>query len=239
MRLRGFLFLMVLMIFAAITTKANAPLGLEAEVWPDFGPRGGSYAKTNMSTPASMAPSPLISEDYVLGIAYQDTLSILSSTNNCSDFFGGTDVSVEIFNELMGRVRKVYFAAPIGMKMSGEVTSVFNARTKARYRLFNNVAINSKGPFYRDRFSNKEPSISRIGSFEPNTQEARVLMFLHELGHLLKGPDGKWLLANDGNDVDLSRSNTQKVEDVCGDEIKGIARGKAGSKVETDFTRER
>lgn len=239
MRLRGVLFFTILMSLAAGTTNASAPLGFEAEVWPDFGEKNGSYAKTNMSTSASMAPSPLINEDKILGSTYYDTLSILKSSNDCSEFFGGSDASVEIFNRLMGQLSKGHFAAPIGMRMSGEVTTVFNHRTKAQYRLFNKVAINSRGPFYKKRLSISEPSVTRIGSFEPNTQEARMLIFLHELGHLVKGPNGRWLLPNDGNDEHLSRINTVKVEEVCGDEIKSVTRGEAGLKVDTDTTRER
>lgn len=34
-------------------------------------------------------PSPLITEDKILGSAYYDTLSILSTPNECSDFLVG------------------------------------------------------------------------------------------------------------------------------------------------------
>jgi len=34
-------------------------------------------------------PSPLLSEDKILETAYYDTLSILSTPNACSNFFGG------------------------------------------------------------------------------------------------------------------------------------------------------
>lgn len=235
---RRFLFL-ILMSFAGTTAQATAPLGFEEEAWPDFREKSGSYAKTNLSTSASMVPSPLINEDKLLGSSYYDTLSILSSANNCSDFFGGPDASVDVFKRLMGRLRKEHNRSDIGMRMSGETTTVFNARTKARYRLFDQVSINTQGAFYKNRYSNAEPSIPRVGSFEPNTDEARMLIFLHELGHLVRGPDGKWLLPNDGNDENLSRNNTAKVEEVCGDEIKSAAKGEAGLKVDTETMQER
>lgn len=57
-------------------------------------------------TPTLPAPSSLIAQDKVLASAYFDTLSILSTTNGCSAFFGGPKASVDIFNQLIGRVRK-------------------------------------------------------------------------------------------------------------------------------------
>lgn len=98
--------------------------------------------------------------------------------------------------------------------MSGETTSVTNAQTKKEYRLFEHVSINGNGPFYRKQFSLMEPPIHGIGSFEANTKEARVLMFLHELGHLIKGEDGNWLLPDDGRSVEISWNNSKKIEDV-------------------------
>ena len=243
MRVREFLFVMVLVSLAAIKAEAAAPLGFENEVWPVFGNEHESKAKTDMSTsvplaPSALVPSTLINQDKVLGSAYYDTLRILGSVNDCSTFFGGPDASVDIFNKLMGRVSKDYFQSAIGMRMSGETTTVFNARTKAQFRLFKRVALNALGPFYRKRVSSSAPTMPRIGSFEPDTQEARVLIFLHELGHIVKGADGKWLLPNDGNDEGVSRNNTKKIEDVCGDEIKNLGKGEAGTPIEVNTTRE-
>jgi len=50
-------------------------------------------------------------------------------------------------------------------------------------------------------------------------------MFLHELGHLLQGQSGDWLLPDDGGDEVLSRDNTRKIESVCGDQIKNLSKG--------------
>jgi hypothetical protein len=47
------------------------------------------------------------------------------------------------------------------------------------------------------------------------TRPARALILLHELGHLIRGEDGKWLLPDDGNDDRQSRANTQRVQAVC------------------------
>jgi hypothetical protein len=182
-----------------------------------------TFVSAKAITPS--VPSPLINEDKVLGTAYYDTLSILSTPNECSDFFGGSSASVESFNGLIEKVHKDYLPSFIGIRMSGATVTVFNVATKHKYRLFSKVSINGNGPFYRSNFSITRPSATRVGTFEPNTKEARVLMFLHELGHVVKGQSGNWLLPDDGLDDGQSRDNTKKVEDVCGEQIRNLGKG--------------
>lgn len=167
-------------------------------------------------------PSPLIDEDKILGSAYYDTLSILSTSNLCSDFFGGPAASVDAFNHLIGRLRTEYLSGSIAMRMTGQTTNMLNAATNKQYRLFEKVVLNAKGPFYRSRFSNSDPSVFPIGPFEPNTKQARVLIFLHELGHVVKGNDGEWLLPNDGGNAKVSKENTRRIQGICGDQIEGL-----------------
>jgi hypothetical protein len=164
------------------------------------------------------------SQDVAFGNAYHHTLNILIHENECSEFFGGIDNAVDIFSRLMTKARRGYWPSTIGIRMSGQTTNVVNARTKRAYRLFDTVEVNSNGPFFKRKFSNAEPVIPHVGSFAPNTKEARVLMLLHELGHAVKGKNGDWLLPNDGNDETLSRSNSLKIEDVCGEEIKSVSK---------------
>jgi hypothetical protein len=181
-----------------------------------------TFVSTKAVTPV---PSPLITEDKILGTAYYDTLSILSTRNECSDFFGGASASVEIFNGLIGKVRKQYFSSSIGIRMSGATVNVLNAETKNKYRLFSKVSINANGPFYQNKYSNARAFVPGVGTFAPNTKEVRVLMFLHELGHIVKGQSGGWLLPDDGEDEVLSRDNTRKIEDVCREQIKNLGKG--------------
>jgi hypothetical protein len=199
MKLRAFLIAMTMMSLTFVSAKAVTP----------------------------SVPSPLINEDKILGSAYYDTLSILSTPNECSDFFGGPSASVDIFKAIIGKVRRKYFSPSIGIQMSGAVVNVSNAETKSTYRLFDTVSINANGPFYRKRFTTGQPFVPGVGTFGPNTKEARVLMFLHELGHVVKGQSGNWLLPDDGRDEALSRDNTRKIEDVCGDEIRNLGKGDA------------
>jgi len=184
-----------------------------------------SFAFVSASAVTTALPSPLITEDKILGTAYYDTLSILSSRNECSDFFGGPSASVDIFNAFMGKVRKGYFSSSIGIQMSGATVNIFNLGTKTKYRVFEKVSINRNGPFYRRKYLISQPSLSGVGRFEPNTKEARVLMLLHELGHVIRGQSGAWLLPDDGGDEVLSRDNTRKIENVCAEQIKNLGKG--------------
>lgn len=181
-----------------------------------------TLVSANAKTPT--VPSPLINEDKILGSAYYDTLSILSTANECSDFFGGSSASVDIFNGLIARVRWGYLQPSIGIRMSGASLNGFNQTTKIKYRLFDKVLINRNGPFFRKKNSPWELTVRGVGTFLPNTKEARVLMFLHELGHIVKGAGGNWLLPDDGGDEALSTENTRKIEEVCGSQIKNLGK---------------
>jgi hypothetical protein len=170
-----------------------------------------------------LAPSPLISQDKILGSAYYDTLSILSSNNPCSDFFGGP-ASADIFNELVSKIRKDTLPVDISMRMSGPTTNIHDARSKKNYRIFDKVSINSRGSFYRKKAGLWEVNVPKVGTFQPNTKEARVLILLHELGHVMKGSNGQWLLPDDGKDEGLSRANSNKIADVCDDQIHSLGK---------------
>lgn len=174
-------------------------------------------------------PSRLIAEDKVLGSAYYDTLNILSTANSCSDFFGGSEASMDVFTKFISKVRKDYFSTSIGMRMSGPTTLIINSTTRSQYRLFDRVSLNTNGAFYRRKLSNIDYNVPGVGAFKPNTKEVRVLILLHELGHVMKGADGNWLLPDDGQSEELSRRNSQKIEDVCGEEIKSLGKFKGAT----------
>ncbi len=223
MRLREFLFGTALMSLALVTTKASAPAVPGDECRPDFADNTPSIVEARATVSPPSAPSALISQDKVLGSAYYDTLTILSSANACSDFFGGPE-SVNIFNQLVSRIRKSVLSVDIGVRMSGPTTNVHDSRTNKKYRIFDKVFLNSNGPFYRKKTALWETTVPKVGTFEPNTKEARVLILLHELGHVMKGSDGHWLLPDDGKDLGLSRANSYKIEDVCEDEINKLGK---------------
>jgi hypothetical protein len=221
MSLREFLFGTALMCTALVTTNASAPTVVCDYCRPDFDAMSVIEAKASGSTPSE--PSPLISQDKVLGAAYYDTLSILRSNNPCSDFFGGP-ASVNVFNELVSKIRKDALPADIAIRMSGPTTNIHDVQSKRYYRIFDKVSLNSRSSFYRRRMGPGEVTVPKIGSFEPNTKEARVLMLLHELGHVMKGSDGLWLLPDDGKDEGLSQANSYKIQDVCNDQIHSLGK---------------
>ena len=228
MWLREFFFGTALMSLALVSVAAAAAPDTTCapdvadEVWPRATGDSKLPSEASASVPVPALPAPMIIKDRIIGSAYDDARSILHTSNPCSDFFGGSSVSLEVFNSFIGRLKRDYYSVSIGMRMSGPVTSVLNMSTKTAYRLFDKVSVNGNGPFYRSTASKSEPTIPRIGSFQPNSREIRVLILLHELGHLIKGTEGKWLLPDDGDDVETSRANSQKIATVCGDQIRGL-----------------
>ncbi len=51
-------------------------------------------------------------------------------------------------------------------------------------------------------------------------------MMLHEMAHLIKNGKNGWLIPDDGNDINLSMSNTLTVEKHCRDAIVSVPRRK-------------
>jgi len=72
--------------------------------------------------------------------------------------------------------------------------------------------------------------------FEANTRKTRVALLLHELGHLVRGEDQKWLLSDDGHDLELSEKNTQHVVDVCRQQIESVTRMTVAQQLEEPLT---
>jgi hypothetical protein len=107
--------------------------------------------------------------------------------------------------------------------MSGPITTVQSHQTGFSFRLFEKVEINLDGSFFRGQ-STTERRGSVSPSYLPNTRETRVVVLLHELGHLVKTPDRRWVLADDGDDPVLSLQNTEQIISVCRPQIDSLAR---------------
>lgn len=150
-----------------------------------------------------------------LSIAYWDVFNILHEHNSCSDFYGGPTAALEAFNALAQRLKDVYLDHNLGIKMSGHVIVMNDYSSGRSFRLFEKAEINRNGPFYKQKIFPYDLNIPSIGGFPPNTREVRALILLHELGHLLKGADGNWLLPNDGDDETQSLKNTELVVEKC------------------------
>ena len=152
--------------------------------------------------------------------AYLDVFSILSEDNSCSRFYGGTAATVALTG-MVGRLRTTYFDPHIAIRMKGETTVFQDARTGFMFRLFSTAEVNSGGSFYRGN-TLYDARLPLIAHFQPNTKEARATILLHELGHLVRKVDNRWLLQDDGSDFDLSRRNTDVVLKFCREQILAL-----------------
>ncbi|HEX8476024.1 MAG TPA: hypothetical protein VF666_18640 [Pyrinomonadaceae bacterium] len=162
-------------------------------------------------------PTPLLltSSNHAPAEPYMDAYEILKEDNSCSRFFGGSPQAIETLNRLTAQLRRKTFDNDfIAIKMSGRYTKMHNMLTGASYRIFDEAAVNSRGPFYNFAHHRSTRLLS-IGSFPAHTRRARVLILLHELGHLVMGADGEWLLPNDGESREQSARNSLMVESRC------------------------
>jgi hypothetical protein len=153
--------------------------------------------------------------------AYLDSFSILRYENSCSQFFGGP-LAIAALNRLTEQLRPTHLDRRIGIQMKGETTIITSALNGFTFRLFDKAEVNLEGPFYQGNMLPGRGRVPRIGPFAPNTREARVTTVLHELGHLVRRPDGRWVLPNDGSNWIDSEENTRRVLDVCGEQIRGL-----------------
>ncbi len=154
--------------------------------------------------------------------AYLDVRTLLSQQGSCSEFFGRGPAQ-DVLEELVIKLREERLSdSSIGIRMSGPFTLFENSEKGFSYRLFANAELNTAGPFCRAKVSPAEPLVPGVGSFLPNTREARVLILLHELAHLIQGRDGAWLIPDDGYSPQLSRQNTATVESRCGKQIRAL-----------------
>jgi hypothetical protein len=152
--------------------------------------------------------------------AYLDARSLLGRGGSCADFFGG-EAAERVLEELVIELREVRIGnSSIGIRMFGPFAMFVDAGLS--YRLFANAELNSAGPFCKAKVFPAEPFVPRVGTFEPNTREARVLILLHELAHLIQDKDGKWLIPDDGRSPQQSRQNTSAVEAKCGKQIRAM-----------------
>jgi hypothetical protein len=172
------------------------------------------------------APTPLdaVAEGLADRESYEDVFRVLKDDNSCSRFFGGPNRAVGVFNQFARRLRSRSLgaeASAIAIRMSGGYTKYHDDLTGASYRLFKEATINSSGPF-ATRVLASWSARMQVGRFPAQTRQARALVLLHELGHLIEGADGRWLLPDDGHDAALSERNTRTVESVCAKQLLAL-----------------
>jgi hypothetical protein len=166
--------------------------------------------------------------------AYLDVYTILRDENACSKLYGGP-VAIEALNEMVRVLRPAYIDRKIAVRMSGTTTMFRNATTGFSFRMFEKAEINMQGSFYRSN-SPLEHRIPLVADYQPNTRKTRAALLLHELGHLVRGADKKWILSDDGHDMDLSIKNTEYIVDVCREEIEYVTRMTVAQQLERPLT---
>jgi len=155
---------------------------------------------------------------------YLDVYAILSEKNSCSRFFGGSTIATVVLNLLYPNLKeKMLEQNEVGIMMTGAVTTGMDSESGLSFRLFEKAVINLKGPFFQSYNPNTRKLFNKVGEFAPNTREARVVMLLHELGHLTRTANGQWLLPNDGGDLHQVIANTNMVLEQCNGQVKALS----------------
>lgn len=211
-------------------TQAHEELSMgDGETRPTAPPADEAYRAAGAHAEAVTlrpVPTPLpLEEDAATGSdTYMDVFNILKEENSCSRFFGGSSQAVEAFNGLVSCLQKKPLESRlIGIRMAGDYRRIYNRITGASYRLFAEATLNSDGPYYKT--SEKDTTSVLIGSFPASTRQARALILLHELGHIVTDGTRQWLLPDDGNNPGLSRLNTRMVENQCIDQLLALGAG--------------
>jgi hypothetical protein len=148
--------------------------------------------------------------------SYADAFRVLGEDSSCSRFYGGPRLALTVLNSLALQLkRRALGNGPVGIRMSGDYTIYRDGSARGTYRLFGEAFINTNGPFLMRVVIPHTPRM-QVGRFPAETRQAKALLLLHEVGHLVLAPGGsEWLLPDDGGDARLSERNTQAVESQC------------------------
>jgi hypothetical protein len=157
----------------------------------------------------------LVKKDWSLAQAYSDVFKILSDQNPCSSFYGGPRTAITVLNDFVVLVQSEPMQRELTFQMMGTPRLFRDAATGASYRLFERTLVNTNGSFYQRRVELMREYPSDIGDFAPGSRQARALILLHELGHLIQNEDGDWLIPDDGHNGPQSTANTLRVQQAC------------------------
>jgi hypothetical protein len=157
----------------------------------------------------------LVKKDWNLTSAYSDVFKILSQQNPCSDFYGGSRAATTVLNEFFVLVTPQQMNREVTFQMVGTPRLLRDPATGASYRLFDRTLVNTNGSFYQRRVEMMREYPSDIGNFTPGSRQARALILLHELGHLIQDQNGDWLIPDDGHNGPQSKANTLRVQEAC------------------------
>lgn len=214
-----------------VPTIANSIASFPDELLVAFEEAGVRVPEPAEPPPAALLPRPTVLpfikvlQTSQLQNAYLNAFEILSTENSCSRFFGGP-AAAHVLNELAQQMKTTKLESKIAVRMNGNITIVRNLHFQISYRMFEKAELNVNGPFFRAHIFPSDPRIPNVGEFRANTPEARTAILLHEVGHLVRRPDKKWVLPDDGRDLALSLTNTDKVLEMCANEIRSVTNRK-------------
>lgn len=179
--------------------------------------------KVNLNIPAPSLFASVSRRLTLLDKTYLDVYTILRESNSCSQFFGGPRIATSILNFLHPRLKETSLRDyHVAISMFGSISIGRDFQTGVRFRLFQRALVNLRGPFYQSVNHQSQDFFNKIGHFPANTREARATILLHELGHLLSGADGGWLLPDDGGDPLQIAANTATIMNKCSEQINSL-----------------
>ena len=182
-----------------------------------------AVATEAVAVPSEARPHPLIlKRDWSFTQAYSDVFKILSSENPCSSFYGGPRSATTVLNSFVRLVKSQPLGREVSFQMEGTPYLVHDLATGASYRLFERTMVNTGGSFYQRRDDSMRRFPSDIGNFSAGSRPARALILLHELGHLIQGENGDWLIPDDGHNGLQSQANTLRVQQACRRQLNSL-----------------
>jgi RHS repeat-associated protein len=142
--------------------------------------------------------------------AFQVASNILSQSNACTDFLGGTQAATTILGVLQTSLQLGALPNPFtGISMSVPRPVAGNLQAAGNgfsYRTPADAILNTSGIFYH---------VSMVGEYISNTLAGQLAQIFHEEAHLTIGPGGMPLIPNDGFSALVSRMNTATVLGHC------------------------
>jgi hypothetical protein len=164
----------------------------------------------------------IVKKDWNITQAYADVFRILSDPNTCSRFYGGPRAATTVLNGFVTLMKPQPLVRNVSFEMAGRPRVIRDSATGAWYRLFEKTMVNTNGSFYQRREDPLRKFPSDVGSFAPGSRQARALILLHELGHLIQSDDGDWLIPDDGHDGPRSQANTLRVQNECRPQLDAL-----------------
>ena len=164
----------------------------------------------------------IVKKDWSLAQAYSDVFKILSDQNPCSSFYGGPRAATAVLNDFVVLVQSQPMQREVTFQMVGTPRLLRDLATGASYRLFDRTLVNTNGSFYQRRVELMREYPSDVGDFAPGSRQARALILLHELGHLIQDANGDWLIPDDGHNGPQSKANTLRVQRACRVQLEAL-----------------